>query len=308
MSEPLEPVSDPADPTPSASQPPADPWPAVEVPGAVAALGVLPETIAAPMTLGDVGASTPHRSFVEREGPAPAPSSARGPSDNTLRLTFTFLSVIAATVVLTWGTLMGPCNAHPPQSQKFKQASFEKLVARPQDAAIEFHHSLFVQDYERARKLASGGIVDLVDKAERECDAACKQQKLDRADRAVTRAILHKLKAGSAWVTVETFLDDKKVAESYEVKRIEQRWLVALVTPPPPPDPPPPPPPVPSVTASAAASSAPVASVASSAPAASGAVPSSAASSGAPVASSAGAPLMLAPAPSAAASTTANPH
>lgn len=308
MSEPLEPVADPADPTPSASQPPADPWPAGEVPGAVAALGALPETIAAPMTLGDVGASAPLRSFVEREGPAPAPSSARGPSDNTLRLTFTFLSVIAATTVLTWGTLMGPCNAHPPQSQKFKQASFEKLVARPQDAAIEFHHSLFVQDYERARKLASGEIVDLVDKAERECDAACKQQKLDRADRAVTRAILHKLKAGSAWVTVETFLDDKKVAESYEVKRIEQRWLVALVTPPPPPDPPPPPPPVASATASAASSSAPVSSAASSAPAASGAVPSSAASSGAPAASSVGAPLMVVPAPSAAASTTANPH
>jgi hypothetical protein len=180
-------------------------------------------------------------SGIEREGPAVVRSSARGPSENTLRLTFTFLTVVAATTVLAWGTLMGPCNAHPPQSQKFKQASFEKLVARPQDAAIEFHHSLFIQDYERARKVASDAGLALVDKAELQCDPACKQQKLERVDRAVTRSILHRMKSGSAWVTVETFFDGQMVAESYEVKRIEQKWLVSRATPPPPPHPPPPP-------------------------------------------------------------------
>ncbi|HEX2732492.1 MAG TPA: hypothetical protein VHM70_12855 [Polyangiaceae bacterium] len=199
------------------------------------------------------GVPVAHAPRIERIGAAKLPVAAVGPSDHTLRWMLSFLAVVAGATALSWGALVGVCNAHPPQSQKFKQASQEKLVARPQDAAFEFHHSLFVEDFERARGLATGAALDIVHDKEKQCDEACRREKASRADKAYTRVVLHRLRGINAWVTAETFFEGRVISESYELRRTD-RWQVVRAAPPPPPDLPPPEPAVPEPSTLPAAS------------------------------------------------------
>jgi hypothetical protein len=174
----------------------------------------------------------------ERVGAAPLPLPPPRNADHTLRWTLLFTLCVAATLVLTWGSAKVACNYHPPQSQKFKEAPLDKLITRPQDAVLQFQHSLFVQDYERARSIASGDANQLVEDAMQRCDAACQAQRAERVQSAYSRATLFKIRGSEAWGKVETFFAGQVQEQNYALRREGRRWTV-VGTGEPPPDPPP---------------------------------------------------------------------
>ncbi len=187
--------------------------------------------------LADVGESTEPQAPDSdvRIGAAPPPAelaTATGLHTNT-RLTLLFVAFITLVVVASWGSAKVACNYHPPQSRGFKPAPLDKLATRPKNSALEFHHSLFVQDYERARELASDTGAQLIEAARTACDAACQAERPQRVEQANTRATLFKIRGPEAWVKAETFYAGQIHEQTYRLERDKRRWLVVETTEPP---------------------------------------------------------------------------
>ncbi len=164
--------------------------------------------------------------------PAPVPKSI-GLDTNT-RLTLLFLAVVTLVTASAWSAGKLACNYHPSYSQKFEPVELEQRVLRPKNAALEFHHQLFLQDFELASSLASEGGIDIVERRRSECQAECQAERERRKAQAKTRAVLLRVSGISAWVRAETFFAGRVVSESYELERIDRRWLVVGNSEPPP--------------------------------------------------------------------------
>ncbi len=164
----------------------------------------------------------------ERVGAVKAPSRRPSPFlEGQTRCTLVFLAAVLLTTFGAWGAGKLACNYHPQRTEQFEVAPLEKLVQRPKDAALEFHHSLFLQKYDRALEIALERGADLIVEAREACDQACKQELEHRLKAANSRAILLSIEGRDAWVRVETFMDGQEVfTDEYRLSREYQRWLV----------------------------------------------------------------------------------
>lgn len=158
--------------------------------------------------------------------PAPAPLPAAIGFDTNTRLTLLFLVVVTVVATAAWGTAHFFCNYNPVYSQEFTPVEFERRVDRPKNAGLEFHHRLFVQDYDLASEIALERGVDILEERRAACDEACRAQRTARQQRARTRALLHRVRGMEAWVTAETFFDGQVDSETYLLRRVGRRWLV----------------------------------------------------------------------------------
>lgn len=172
--------------------------------------------------------TAPPEAEAERVGalPAPAPVPTAIGFDTNVRMTLLFLSVVTLVGVGAWGTSQLFCNYNPVYSQEFTPVELERRVERPKDAGLEFHHRLFVQDYDVAAELALERGIDIVHERQGACDETCRAERTARKQRASTRASLHRVRGVEAWVTAETFFDGLVVEETYLLRRVERRWLV----------------------------------------------------------------------------------
>jgi hypothetical protein len=171
----------------------------------------------------------------EREGAAPAPSPVPVRLlETSTRWTLVFLVVVTGVCVVAWGSAKATCNHHPAHSERFNPAPLERRTTRPKDTALEFHHRLFVQDYETARQLAEGGGLEIVEMASSGCDPSCQSERGAREAAAQTRAILYRARGRVAWVGVETFFRDEIASETYELRRTATKWVVVGTSAPPP--------------------------------------------------------------------------
>jgi hypothetical protein len=167
------------------------------------------------------------------EAPAPIPY-ATGLDTNT-RWTLLFLCAIFLVTLGAWGTGKLWCNYQPASSQSFDPVAFESRVDRPKDAALEFHHQLYVQDFDIAADLATEQGKRLVHDARAACDAACQADRSRRVEQARTRASLLRVQGQVAWAHAETFIGTEKVSEDYyELRREGRRWVVVRRGSPPP--------------------------------------------------------------------------
>ncbi len=170
-----------------------------------------------------------------RLGAAPKPAAlpySTGLDTNT-RLTLVFLIVVSFVALSAWGAGKLACNYHPSHSDKFTPGAPNTRITRPKDVALEFHHRLFIQDFDAAAELALERGIDVVERRRSECEAACQAQRQQRIDDAATRAVLHRIRGLSAWATAESFLGDQVVHEDYELRRVDGQWLVVGTSPPP---------------------------------------------------------------------------
>jgi hypothetical protein len=185
---------------------------------------------------GAAASETAPTDYLPRIGAAPRPAPlpiSTGLHTNT-RWTLSFVALIGLITVAAWGSAKVACNYHPAQSRKFKVASLDKLASRPKNAALEFHHSLFTQRYERAAELATEHGQALVDAAREACDASCRAEREVRTEHAKTRAILYRISGAEAWAKAQTFFDHRVNEETYRLQRKERRWLVVEAAEPPP--------------------------------------------------------------------------
>lgn len=176
----------------------------------------------------------------ERVGAAPpqAPAPRAIGIDGQTRWTLVFLTAIVLVCLVAWGGGKLACNYHPVHAERFKSAPLDKRTTGSKDAALAYHHAVFVQDWEVAAELVSEQGRSLFEARRAACDAACVAEQPDREARAATRAVLYRTRGPSAWVKAETFYGDRVEAQSYELQREEGRWRVVGYSEPPPPEPP----------------------------------------------------------------------
>ncbi len=166
---------------------------------------------------------------------APAPIPYGTGLDTNTRWTLLFLCAVFLVTLGTWGTGKLACNYQPPASQRFEPVALESRIDRPKDAALEFHHQLYIQDYDVAAEIATDQGKLLVEEARAACDAACQADRPRRAASARTRASLLRVQGQVAWGHAETFIGAQMVSEGYyELRREQRRWVVVRRGSPPP--------------------------------------------------------------------------
>lgn len=184
-------------------------------------------------TVADEGESSPSRSTMDA---TPSLDPGRVPrvgisARTTNRLTLGFVSLVFVVTFVAWGGAKLECNLHPPRYEEFKPAPLSRLASTPKDGALEFQHRLRTLNFDGARELALNDGLALVEQAEQACDQACKKQKADREDNALTRAVLLKREGRTAVARVETHYQGKVDTETYTMEWKDRMWKVVGVEP-----------------------------------------------------------------------------
>ena len=162
----------------------------------------------------------------ERWLPAAGP---RVPSTWVLReqrLTGQLLLALTLVGIVTWGAGKLAYNEHPAEGQRYTPAELNVLANRPKDAAMEFHHSLCVLDFERAAQLALPSAQSLVEERRAACDDDCKASRTDRESTTFTRARLIEAKGRDARADVECHSKGAIDKASYTVRLEGPMWRV----------------------------------------------------------------------------------
>lgn len=144
-----------------------------------------------------------------------------------MRLTVQLLAVLVGVGMSAWASAKLVYNDHPPEGQRYKPAELNVLTNRPKNAAMEFHHSLCVLDFDRAASLALPAARALVDARRAACDAACLRNREDLAEQTLTRATLIEAKGREAKAFVECHGPGGKIdSATYNVRLEGSSWKV----------------------------------------------------------------------------------
>jgi hypothetical protein len=143
------------------------------------------------------------------------------------RITLQLLVVLVAVGLATWASGKLVYNEHPPEGDRYKPAELNVLANRPKNAAMEFHHSLCVLDFERATELAFPSALPLIEARRAACDAACLGTREKRVESSLTRATLLEAKGREATAEVECHSAGAVDRAKYTVRLEGPYWRVA---------------------------------------------------------------------------------
>jgi hypothetical protein len=162
----------------------------------------------------------------ERWLPAAAP---RAPSSWMLREQRLTVQLLTALILVgggAWAAGKWAYNEHAPEGQRYTPADLNVLANRPKNAAMEFHHSLCVLDFERAAELAFPTALPLVEERKLACDAGCLASRDKRTTTTETRGILIEAKGREARAEVECHRGGAVDKATYLVRLDGPRWRV----------------------------------------------------------------------------------
>jgi len=144
------------------------------------------------------------------------------PNRNTLIM----LGVISISTMLLWAAGRAACNYHVPgESLTPRAVSLEERTRFPKDVGIEFAQALSGANFSKARDLAFGEGMKLVDEAKQRC-GACTEQAKASAHLSST-AIVQRANSVDSIVEIKTYKGKELVATLIlGIERADRKWRV----------------------------------------------------------------------------------
>jgi hypothetical protein len=160
----------------------------------------------------------PKEAEAEADAPAPAPSKTKKAKrsgqarkrkpppteteiDSPDRRALTLLAVVFVMTAGSVGSARLACNYHPPESHSPPVLSTDKLAKTPKDAAMELFHRWATKNYDLARELAKGSLLEQLESEAKQCEkdaSQCASERKRLTKEVVTSAVLLESGADSA--------------------------------------------------------------------------------------------------------------
>jgi hypothetical protein len=125
-------------------------------------------------------ASRPPTSVTDRpkkkklKRPKPSIPKTEEEIDSPSKQTVGMLGILGILTVIMWAFARGGCNYHPPKETRVPRAvTTEELAHDAKNAAIELQQRWLTHDFTGALELASGDVVQEVEKDKAACDPSC---------------------------------------------------------------------------------------------------------------------------------------
>ncbi|HKO53381.1 MAG TPA: hypothetical protein VJV79_36985 [Polyangiaceae bacterium] len=111
--------------------------------------------------------------------------------DSPSKMTVGMLGVLGLMTVSMWALARGGCNYHPPKETRVpREVTTEDLARDPKNAAIELQQRWLTRDFAGAAALASGEVVQQLERDKAACNAACLAEKKSLSEKLLTSAVI----------------------------------------------------------------------------------------------------------------------
>ncbi|HET7544370.1 MAG TPA: hypothetical protein VFK05_31080 [Polyangiaceae bacterium] len=150
--------------------------------------------------------------------------------DSPSKMTVGMLGILGGLTVIMWALARGGCNYHPPKETRVPRVvTTEELARDPKNAAIELQQRWLTHDFAAAAELATGEVLQQLEREKAACNAACLAEKKTLSEKVLTSAVLLDASGAAATARVTSVgLSGAPKVFLLRMERAESIWKATL--------------------------------------------------------------------------------